>query len=141
METSLLVFAAAVVGSAIGPLVVALLNLRTNYKDRMESRRKERLNYLDGKLQALIDLRGDLQWYQQEFPGRQHSVIAEKAEERREISYGKAYGIMVSVNDDKVRLLAPIVMKPNISAADKLQAIDGAIEHLGNLTMELLPSK
>src|SRR5690606_5145785 len=81
METSLLVFAAAVVGSSIGPLVVALMNLRTAHKDRVEGRRKEKLEYFDRKLQALIELRGDLQWYQQGF-----DRFETEASKRREIS-------------------------------------------------------
>lgn len=136
MEVSLLVFAAAVVGSAVGPLVVALLNLQTDHKNRMEARRKEMLNYLDGKLQALIELRGDLQWYQQAFGTR--DMIDIKSNERREISYGKAYGIIVSIDDDRVRSHASKIMDTEANSEAKLAAIDNAIEQLGKFTMEVL---
>lgn len=136
METSLLVFAAAVVGSSIGPLVMALMNLRTAHKDRVEGRRKEKLEYFDRKLQALIELRGDLQWYQQGF-----DRFETEASKRREISYGKAYGIMMSVDDEEVHSSAATVMSEGASASDKLQAIDSAIKRLGKMTTQLLPEK
>ena len=135
METSLLVFAAAVIGSAIGPLVTALLNLRTARMEREAVQRKERLEYLDGKLQHLIELRGELQWYQQNFS--RSDMFGEKAEERRETSYGKAYGIMMSIDEDVVQAAAMNIMEKQ-EPQEKLSAIDFAIKHLAGMTMKIV---
>ena len=124
MDTTLLVFAAAVIGTIAGNLITA----RLAAAERKEARRKEYLEYLSSNLKTLIALRAKLQWVQ-------HSTHGEERE--RETAYGEAFGIMLSMDHAEINRLAADVMEKQVPH-EKLTAINYAIKELGKITAQVV---
>jgi len=130
MDTSLIVFAAAIVGSALGAIVSNLMNGRLARQQRDEAKRLERLHYLNSRLELITEIRSKLQYLQ----GQNDA--------EREIAYGKAYALMLSTNDDEIAERAKAVMHgkfyPQQNRNEKLDAIDFALQRLGKLISQVM---
>ncbi|MBN1680742.1 MAG: hypothetical protein JW966_10645 [Anaerolineae bacterium] len=109
---------------------------------RKEQRRIWMRDFLHGKLNDLIKLRAKLQFLQNKgFVSDPSSLPDEKRaqilqwEKEREVAYGKAFAIMLTIPRAKVRGKAGQVMDQveNWDKNKKLEAINAAISELGDL--------
>jgi hypothetical protein len=125
-DVAVLIAVASFLGAILGAGLSNLVTARLAGQERKENRRKARLESLVSSLNQLIDLRGSLQYLQGSNDNR----------EKREFSYAKAYGIMLSLGDSAILEQAPKVMQGGGYDGTrnlKLDAIDFAIQRLGEI--------
>jgi hypothetical protein len=94
--------------------------------ERQEQRRRERIRRLDRLMQELREKRGQLQYWQNK---------AGEATETREILYGDAYSIMVSVGDLRVREIADIMIHPDTPFPQKVNEISNGLKRMAELVV------
>jgi hypothetical protein len=121
-------------GSAVGAALGNLLADRLAYKERIEARHRARQEFLTDAAHQLIQLRGELQFLSGVLDG-------EPLHRERELTYGKAFAIMLSIyNSDTVGNQAWYQKTEKImfsnNAHDKLTAINDGIKYLGKRVAE-----
>jgi hypothetical protein len=131
-QSAVLVGFLAFLGVVLAPII-------TNFINQQHERNKERHDYIQGIVTDLINIRGDLQYYQ--YPDWElrngveilSEVVQKETFQKMQIAYGKAYAIMISVDIKEIRDKAPDIMKKesNENPSLKLAAIDFALERLG----------
>ncbi len=135
----------ALVVVIVTPIISGVIDLRKTARERRESRYRERRSYFVEALKKLIELRGTLQAYQ-EAPDDSDGMI------RREVAYGEAFAVILSISDHRIRALAPQVMlgerkwvtredseiPQKVWLNEKLDAINEAIKLLGDLVDQVM---
>jgi heme exporter protein D len=136
----------ALVVVVVTPITAGVIDLRKTARERRESRYRERRSYFVEALKRLVELRGILQAYQQAPDGTESMI-------KREIAYGEAYAVILSISDNRIRALAPQIMQGRpewvsdpenpggggrIFVNEKLDAINEAIKLLGDLVDRIM---
>ncbi|MCD4685666.1 MAG: hypothetical protein K8S97_07005 [Anaerolineae bacterium] len=141
MENSLWVAFLALVVAVGGPLFTAWQNARTRKAEWREDRLRWERDYYHDLMHKLIDFRSKLQFLQNK--GRDHQknegftkLKLIEWEREREIAYGAAFAIMLTVRKGKMRGKASEVMALGTPPDKKNAAIEEAIEELGDMVVE-----
>lgn len=100
--------------------------------ERQEQRRQERITRLDALMSALREKRGKLQYWQNK---GEDSVDPDTL--TREILYGDAYSIMLSVGDQTIKELAEKVIHPETPFPYKVAAISDGLARIAEMIYDL----
>ena len=120
----------ALLGVILGPVFAGVFSARLAASERKETRRREEEAQLQEKLDALIELRSQLQYYD---VFHAPPLGSEPAREREQ-AYGRAYAVMISIPDERIRNFArqalPVKegegrIKPMLGALDEAIALMG----------------
>jgi len=130
-STAIWIAVIALLSAVLAPTVTGFLN-------QQQERKKAHHDYISSIVNALIDLRGELQYYQiLEWELRNGATFAEIAVKKEfqpmQTAFGKVYAIMISVDIKEIRVKAPIVMASieEVMPSAKLEALDFALKRLG----------
>lgn len=135
---------AALIGAFIAVILAIITPFFTGRENRRQDREKARHEYIDRNVNALIDLRGELQYYQLQWHYvradeetrkellKEYGTTIDKLDRRKmEIDFAKAYARMISIDIEGIRNLASLLMEENVSPNQKLKNIDEALKQLG----------
>lgn len=136
LDPALTLAFAALFLSILGPIVANFLLARQTSHERREKRRNARQEYLNCKLDILIELRAKLQYLQKVIYSHDSETLFR---EQQEI-YGQAYGVLLSINDEFTRAFAMKIMLDQgaIQRNEKLDALDEAIKRVGDLVDQVM---
>jgi len=124
------------IASFIGTYLVPLVTAQQAREERREVRRRERLDYYMAAEQSLIQLRARLQ-------DLQGARTATTESHEREVAYGEAFAILLSIPNPEIRSLAEGIMSGQWIDKEnqKLKPINEALVLLGDLIDAIMREK
>ncbi len=118
----------ALFGVIIAPVIQAVVSWQLSIGENREKRRKEQHDLLIHARHSLVKLRGRLQYLQMADSGH---FFKEQQE-----AYGEAHAEIIAIDDSELWDLAGIVISPQSTPSEKLDAISEAIRRIGQLISE-----
>lgn len=112
----------------LSPLIGLVATLRQAARNSQDEQRKERLSYLQGKMDELILTRSNLQAFHRADIGRNPE------QRERDLSHGKAYALLIAVGDEEMRRIAPQLMSGK-AWEERFAALDAGIARLGDIIL------